>query len=94
MKTPMRPTLRDLQIGDKFYPASQQNKKKKDVFEVVGRSVFNIRHGSPTRNCKNTLTKEIVSKSCRMEVIKLYYCLDCGKKVGHGETYCNECVVV
>lgn len=28
------------------------------------------------------------------EVVKLYYCLECGTKIGTGEIYCSECVII
>jgi len=62
--------LRDLEIGDHFYPASAaKSGRATDIFEVVGKNEFNIRHGSPTRMCKNRRTGEITSHSCRKKVI-------------------------
>lgn len=91
--TPARPTLKDLQIGDKFYPASQHGKKY-TIYEVKGKSEFNARHGSATRMCLNTVTKALESKSCRQEVVKLSYCIECGMKIGQGEIYCDECKII
>lgn len=94
MRTPIRPTLRDLQIGDKFYPASQFIFKKKDVFEVIGQPVFNDVYGFSLRKCKHVETGEIKEIACIVEVIKLFYCIECGAKVPDGEKYCNECIIV
>jgi hypothetical protein len=64
--------LRDLEIGDKFYPASQHGKAAAKVFFIVdGKPEFNIRHGSATRLCINLTHKVRESKSCRMEVMKM-----------------------
>jgi len=90
----MRPTLRDLQIGDKFYPASQENKKRKIVYEVIGRPQFHNEYSLSLRRCKRVDTGEEIETVCFAEVIKLFYCLECGKKVGQEEKYCNECVIV
>ena len=62
-------TLQELEIGDKFYHKSAQFKAT-PIFRVHGKPEFNLRHGSPTRLCVNLKTNEIVSKSCRLEVIK------------------------
>lgn len=62
-------TLHDLEIGDIFYPASKIAKAT-PLFRVTGKPEFNIRHGSPTRMCLNMQTREYVSKSCRLKVIK------------------------
>lgn len=62
--------LRDLEIGDHFYPASAaKSGRATDIFEVVGKNEFNIRHGSATRMCKNTRTGDITSHSGRKQVI-------------------------
>lgn len=66
-KTMEHITLKELEIGDRFVP---QNGKY-PIFEVVGKSTFNIRHGSPTRDVKNEKTNEVHSFSCRRRVIKL-----------------------
>jgi hypothetical protein len=88
----MRPTLRDLQIGDKFYPASRQLQKS-PIYEVIGKLEFNPGHGSATRKCKNLQTKEIESKSGRLEVIKIHQCMECGAKVSEGNSYCGACIL-
>lgn len=62
-------TLRELSIGDQFYPKSKVGKST-PIFEVVGLPVFNMRHGRATRMCKNRKTGEQVSKSCSLEIIK------------------------
>lgn len=41
--------LKDLEIGDKFYPASQRGKKSQTFFLVRGKCEFNQQYGSPTR---------------------------------------------
>lgn len=58
-------TLNDLAIGDQFTHALN---RAKGVYKVVSSPMFNIRHGSPTRICKNMLTGENESKSCRLVV--------------------------
>lgn len=92
MKTPIRPLLRDLQIGDKFHAASSNSKRP--LYEVKGRLKFNIGFGSATRECINLDTKKTESKSGRLEVVKLYYCQECGTRVPDRQIYCNECVIV
>ncbi len=62
-------TLRELEIGDRFYPVSRIGKSS-PIYEVVGLPMFNIRHGSATRYCINLKTGFTESKSCRLEVIK------------------------
>jgi hypothetical protein len=62
-------TLKELSIGDKFYPKSKAGKKT-PYYIVHGKPVFNPRHGSPTRSCLNLMTGQLESKSCRLEVIK------------------------
>lgn len=62
--------LKDLNIGDKFYPKSKQWKAT-PIFEVLEQCKFNSGHGSSTRMCRTLLTKEVISKSCRLEVIKI-----------------------
>lgn len=94
MKTPMRPTLRDLQIGDKFYPASQERAKKKIIYEAIGKIRLHNIMGIAIRTCRRIDKKEEQDIDCSIEVIKLFFCLECNKKVGHGESYCNECVIV
>lgn len=60
--------LKELDPGDIFIHAKSKHKKA-ERFIVYGNSLFNIRHGSPTRQCKK-MNGESVSKSCRLEVIK------------------------
>lgn len=60
--------LRELHIGDMFYPTSKKNKST-PIFRVTGKPIFNARHGSATRMCLNLSTGSNISKSCRMEVI-------------------------
>lgn len=91
-RTPIRPKLKDLQVGDKFYPASKEGKAT-PIYEVVGKLEFNPRHGSATRMCKNLQTKSIESKSGRLEVIKVSYCLECKTRIPTGNIYCSECEI-
>lgn len=63
--------LKDLEIGDKFYPASQHGKKSQTFFIVRGKCEFNIQYGSFTRKCFNQDFNSIENKSCRMEVMKV-----------------------
>lgn len=58
-------TLKELEIGDRFYNIT--NPKK--VFTVRGSIAFNARHGSPTRVCQ--LSDRLVSKSCSINVVKI-----------------------
>lgn len=60
-------TLKEIEIGDIFYNVKDLAKHK---YLVRGNPVFNIRHGAPTRSCMDIKTKVIVSKSCKIEVIK------------------------
>lgn len=62
-------TLKDLEIGDKFYPASQIGKRT-PYFLVCGLPEFNKGHGSATRKCKDLSKDILVDKSCRLKVIK------------------------
>lgn len=61
--------LSELQIGDEFVHANCK-KSKPDVFLVIGKPVFNPRHGSPTRKCRNN-KGQAVSKSCRLAVLRI-----------------------
>lgn len=63
-------TLRELNIGDKFISESAIATLTPTIFQVSGKCVFNYRHGSSTRYCVNMKTKEVVSKSCNVKVIK------------------------
>lgn len=89
MKTPIRPKLKDLKVGDQFYTIIKGKPDKK--FKVIGRIKFNIGFGSASRKCKNLTTGKEENKSCRQEVIKIYHCLDCGTQVPVGEKYCSVC---
>ena len=59
-------TLKELEIGDIFY---NEKDKQKKLFVVRGNSVFNIRHGSPTRVCMELKPRALVSKSCKINVV-------------------------
>ncbi len=61
-------TLKELEIGDVFYNIKD---KSKTLFVVRGSSVFNRGHGSATRVCMNIHIEKCVSKSCRIEIIKV-----------------------
>lgn len=63
-------TLRELNIGDKFFPESAIATLTPTIFQVSGKCVFNSGHGSSTRSCINLKNKEVVSKSCNLKVIK------------------------
>jgi hypothetical protein len=63
-------TLKELEIGDRFYPKSKAEKAT-PIWLVHGKPEFNLRHGSATRQCVNLKTNVIENKSCRMEVIKI-----------------------
>lgn len=62
-------TLRDLEIGDRFYAAASKNKLP--VMVVSGACVFNSGHGSSTRMCRIAYTETMVSKSCNLRVVKI-----------------------
>lgn len=61
--------LQDLEIGNVFYA---KNDRKRILYKVDSKPLFNIHHGSATRECVVLATKERASKSCRLEVV-LYY---------------------
>ena len=67
---PDKVELKTLKKGDRFIPASAYHKRM-PVYEVVGENEFSIRHGSPVRACKNTITRVTESKSGRLQVVKL-----------------------
>lgn len=90
MKTPIRPKLKDLQVGDEFYPASKAGKNA-PIYRVTGKLVFNDRHGRATRMCLNKQTGIEESKSSGLEVVKIHYCLECGTRVSEGNKYCWNC---
>lgn len=59
--------LRFLRIGDRF-----TNKNRKGKWEVMDEQCnWNGQAGSPTRRCRNIITKQVEHKLCRIEVIKL-----------------------
>lgn len=60
--------LKELEIGDIFINVKDKQATK---FVVRGSSVFNGRHGSPTRMCIDLKKNELVSKSCRIKVRKV-----------------------
>jgi hypothetical protein len=62
-------TLGDLENGDVFVHRNNRKGKHGQKFVVYGNPQFNIRHGSATRMCRKN--GEAVSKSCRLEVIKI-----------------------
>jgi len=62
--------LRDLEPGDKFVHAKSRAKNPKQ-FLVKGNPMFNAGHGSATRKCIDLLKREIVGKSCKLEVKKI-----------------------
>jgi hypothetical protein len=59
--------LKELEVGDIFYNIRAVPDGK---FIVRGAAVFNARHGAPTRMCSNLKTGVLVSKSCKIEVVK------------------------
>ncbi|MBO9657517.1 MAG: hypothetical protein J7527_01705 [Chitinophagaceae bacterium] len=64
--------LKDLEVGDMFMkPPKATGRSNRTIFTVRGNPFFNARHGSATRFCHNNKTKQLVSKSCRQEVIKV-----------------------
>lgn len=62
-------TLKDLKIGDHFYPASKSYRAT-PIYEVVGDPEIIHRNGPEMRSCKNRATDELINKSCKTEVIK------------------------
>lgn len=60
-------TLHDLKNGDVFHHANDKAKNLKK-YVVYGNPRFNAGHGGATRDCLDG--KEIVSKSCRLVVVK------------------------
>ncbi len=61
-------TLKELNNGDIFIHAKSRAKNP-TRYVVYGNPTFNRGHGSSTRNCLNP-AREVISKSCRLEVIK------------------------
>jgi hypothetical protein len=59
--------LRALKTKDRFYAASDINKK--ELYEKMGACEFNPRHGSSTCKCFAWNRGVVVSKSCNLEVI-------------------------
>lgn len=62
--------LKDLEPGDKFVHAKSKAKSPKQ-FIVKGNPMFNRGHGSSTRQCIDLLKREVVGKSCKLEVKKI-----------------------
>lgn len=62
--------LSTLEPGDIFIAASDKSNPPKE-FIVNGMPVFNHGHGSSTRKCVALPAKVEVSKSCRLDVIKV-----------------------
>lgn len=60
--------LRELKIGDKFYPASKIGKST-PIFKVVGSNEFSS-GGSAVRRCIDLSKNIFVNKASRLEVIK------------------------
>lgn len=90
-RTPIRPKLKDLQIGDRFTPA-HLIESPYNIFEVRGK--IRLGKDGAIRFCKNVRFGYTKNIECNTEVIKLFYCIECGAKVPDGEKYCNECVIV
>jgi hypothetical protein len=62
--------LKDLEPGDKFVHAKSKAKHPKQ-FLVKGNCMYNVGHGSSTRQCVDLLKQTIVGKSCKLEVKKI-----------------------
>ena len=60
-------TLRNLEVGDIFYNI----KEKSRLFVVRGDPFFNSGYGSATRICLNMKDGTLVSKACKINVIKV-----------------------
>jgi hypothetical protein len=60
--------LRELKIGDKFYPASKKGKST-PIFKVVGPNEYSSGHGSPVRRCIDLSKNIFVNKSSRLKVV-------------------------
>lgn len=60
--------LKDLEIGDVFYPVKD---KKKSKYIKRGVCMFNRGAGTSTCACLQLGDNTIVNKQCRLEVIKL-----------------------
>ena len=64
-------TLRDLNPGDFFFPASQIKKRQVDVFQVLGdKCEFNRFAGTATRKCMDAEGK-VVDKQCSLELMPM-----------------------
>jgi hypothetical protein len=61
-------TLRELKIGDKFYPASKIGKST-PFFKVVGPNEYSSGHGSAVRRCIDLSKNKFVNKSSRLKVV-------------------------
>ncbi len=59
--------LRELKVGDRFYVLSD---KKKAKWVVRQAAVFNSGHGSSTVVCQEEGTRNLKSKSGRLEVFQ------------------------
>jgi len=59
--------LKTLAINDRFCHAKNKDKR----FKVIGKPEYNRAHGSATRICYDYAAQTFVSKSCRLDVIKL-----------------------
>lgn len=70
MKTEYKP-LKDLKKGDYFF--SMSDKKRVNRYQVVGDPQFNLRAGSPTRNCYNMTTRQVESKLCRVSIVHVMF---------------------
>ena len=63
-------TLRQLKIGDRFYPESaSKSGRATPIWKIADDCKFNSGHGSSTRNCLNLMNNKIESKSCNLKVI-------------------------
>lgn len=64
-------TLRELEIGERFISASQNNKRNPTKFKVLGKNEFNLTAGTATRSCLNETTREVQNKHSKLIIIKL-----------------------
>lgn len=60
-------TLKDLEIGDRFYNLKDRQKK---IYVVRGKCLFNRGAMSSTRKCSLAKDGELFNKLCRNEVVK------------------------
>jgi len=61
-------TLKQLQIGDIFYP---RKLNKKVSYEVIDHPEYNPTGGYSVRMCLNLITQTRECKSCRLQIVKL-----------------------